>query len=190
MQKKKVFCIHTQFSKDRSETRFVLRRDLFPWIIQINYSHFKQLENKGLQSTVVWYREGGPVLLKPVAQEKRWGGQTNKRSSEFRLCLLVSRYRSSAFESRLEKIHFLSNPSHDRRHGVTLQKIFTELSASATAELSAGTLNRNFCVSRFSFFFFLQQKHSWTVACRFSDLLFISAACALRWKPCWAGTHA
>lgn len=67
-----------QILTDDSEARYVLRRDLFPCIIQINYSHFKQLENKGLQSTITWYRESGPVRRSAEAggSAKEVRGQT------------------------------------------------------------------------------------------------------------------
>lgn len=154
--------IQTELLTDESETRFVLRRDLFPWIIQINYSHFKQLENKGLQSTVIWYRESGPVAVLCWSRwfRKRGEGTNDKQKVlRVRLCLLVFPCRSSA-ASHVWKNTFSLKSFTQRETRSCSSRIFTELSASAKAELSAVTLNGNCVPAGFLFFISLYNKNT------------------------------
>lgn len=77
---------------------------------------------------------------------------TKKKVLRVRLCPLFP-YRSSA-ASRVWKNTFSLRSFTQRETRSCSSRIFTELSASAKAELSAVTLNRNCVPAGFLFFFF------------------------------------
>ncbi len=61
-----IFIIY--FQPTTLRTQVILRCGLFLCIKQINYSHFRQLRNTCLKSTVILYIEHGPVHLSAEAR--------------------------------------------------------------------------------------------------------------------------